>query len=195
MVKRMLLFFAPVVLLLGAVAVADADGRRPGPGGLVVGKPGGGRPIHGGPGWNRPVSGRPGPGRPVGGKPGWGRPGWGKPGVSFYAGPRYWGPRPWWGPWYGFGFGFGPWPAYPYLGYAPYYYPYGGYYPYSPPVIVQQEPQVYIQQAPPAEAAPTAPEPAPGQYWYYCEDARAYYPYVQQCPRGWMTVVPPAPPR
>lgn len=29
-------------------------------------------------------------------------------------------------------------------------------------------------------------------YWYYCESARAYHPYVQQCPEGWMKVVPPA---
>jgi hypothetical protein len=116
-------------------------------------------------------------------------PGWGRPGVNVgvYVGPRYWGPRPWWGPgWYGFR----PWPyAYPYA------YPYAGSYPYPAPVIVQQEPTVYIQQAPPtAPAAPAAPEPGPPpmQYWYYCEDARAYYPYVQQCLRGWMTVVPPA---
>jgi hypothetical protein len=114
--------------------------------------------------------------------------GWGRPGV--YFGPGYWGPRPWWGPgWYGFR----PWPYYPY--YGGYYYPYGGAYagPYAPPVIVQQDPQVYIQQTPPAQVAPTSPsQPQPSQYWYYCEDARGYYPYVQQCPKGWMTVIPPA---
>lgn len=125
----------------------------------------------------------------AGGRPaGWGRPG---VGVGVYVGPRYWGPRPWWGPgWYGFR----PW-AYPY--YGPYYYPYAGYPSYPAPVIVQQDPQVYIQQAPPAQAAPpsAAPtQPPPSQYWYYCEDARGYYPYIQQCPRGWMTVVPPASP-
>ena len=61
-------------------------------------------------------------------------------------------------------------------------------YPYysAPPVVVPQEPTTYIQQepAPPAEA-----------YWYYCQNAGAYYPYVKECPGGWMQVVPsPNPP-
>jgi hypothetical protein len=48
---------------------------------------------------------------------------------------------------------------------------------YAPPVVVQQAPPVY--------------SPSPAQsYWYYCEGARAYYPYVQQCPGGWLQVVP-----
>lgn len=78
----------------------------------------------------------------------------------------WWGPRPWWGP-----------PVY-----------WGSPYPYyaAPPVIVQQQPPVYSQPAPPPE------EP---NYWYYCQDAQTYYPYVKQCPSAWMKVVPsPAPP-
>ena len=59
-----------------------------------------------------------------------------------------------------------------------YAYPY--YNVYSPPVIIQQAPPVYVQPAP----------PQPPYYWYYCENSRAYYPYVQECPGGWMTVVP-----
>lgn len=62
----------------------------------------------------------------------------------------------------------------------------GPWYPYpyysTPPVIVQQTPPVYIEQSPPGQAA----------YWYYCQQAKAYYPYVKECPGGWMTVVPPA---
>ncbi len=59
------------------------------------------------------------------------------------------------------------------------------YPPYpSAPVIVQQTPPVYIQQSAPGEAA---------TYWYYCEQSRGYYPYVKECPGGWMTVVPPGP--
>ena len=27
-------------------------------------------------------------------------------------------------------------------------------------------------------------------YWYYCENPRGYYPYVSECPGGWMKVVP-----
>jgi len=56
---------------------------------------------------------------------------------------------------------------------------------YSAPVVVQQ-PTVYMQQAP--QAVPAQPA-----YWYYCQDPQGYYPYVNQCPRGWMRVVP-APP-
>jgi hypothetical protein len=54
---------------------------------------------------------------------------------------------------------------------APYY-----YYP-SP---------VYVAPAP-VYAAPPAPTPT---YWYYCTNPAGYYPYVPQCPGGWMTVVP-----
>jgi hypothetical protein len=117
-----------------------------------------------------------------GGPPGkvraWGaRPGWYGPRVWWGAGygwPGYaWGPRPWWGPgWYGY-------PAYPYT-----YYPYA----YPPAVVVQPSPQTYIQQPPPA-AGGTAPAQ---NYWYYCAESRGYYPYVRECPEGWMTVVPPA---
>ncbi len=92
-----------------------------------------------------------------------------------WGGP-YWG-HPWGGPWRpGIYWGgpaivVDPWPR--------------PYYPPAPPVVVQ-EPPVYIQQpAPPADKG----------YWYYCESARAYYPYVKECPSGWMKVVPqPAPP-
>ncbi len=81
------------------------------------------------------------------------------------VGPVWWGPG-WWGP-------------------PPYAYPYPVY---TPPVVVQQEPPVYIQQPTPQYwQQPTA------QYWYYCENPRGYYPHVQQCPQGWMTVLPSAP--
>ena len=60
---------------------------------------------------------------------------------------------------------------------GPYWYPpYYPYYPYEP-VPVAAEPQTYIEQ------------PGPS-YWYFCEAARAYYPYVRECPGGWLTVLP-----
>jgi FKBP-type peptidyl-prolyl cis-trans isomerase FkpA len=31
--------------------------------------------------------------------------------------------------------------------------------------------------------------------WYYCTGAKAYYPYVQECPSGWLQVVPQTAPR
>lgn len=47
--------------------------------------------------------------------------------------------------------------------------------PYTPPVAVV-----------PQNAPPT-------QYWYYCDAAKGYYPYVPSCPDGWRTV-PATPP-
>src|SRR5689334_23682424 len=87
-------------------------------------------------------------------------------------------------------------PFYPYY-YPRYYYPPYAYYPpytYYPPAVAvpapaPASPPVYIEQSAPASgsAAPSQSGPA---YWYYCQDARAYYPYVQKCPSQWQQVVP-----
>jgi len=81
--------------------------------------------------------------------------------------------------------GVGPWwggAPYPYSGYPYYGYPYSP----APPVVVQPAP-VY---------EPPAPAPQAAAYWYYCQNPQGYYPYIQQCPAGWLQVVPPAtPPR
>jgi hypothetical protein len=58
------------------------------------------------------------------------------------------------------------------------------YYYAAPPVVVEPPP-TYVQ--------PT-PVPEEPQYWYYCQDPQGYYPYIQQCPKGWMKVVPPVTP-
>jgi len=75
------------------------------------------------------------------------------------------------------------WPGW----WGPYYYP--SYYPYyaDPPIVIQEQPEVYVQPSQPSE------QPI---YWYFCKDPQGYYPYVKQCPNGWMKVVPtpPAPP-
>jgi len=76
----------------------------------------------------------------------------------------------------GFGFGY----PYPYY-YPPYYYP-----PYYPAPVVLQRPPVYVEQSP--QAAPSAP--APSNYWYYCSESNAYYPYVKECSVGWQRVAP-----
>jgi len=39
-------------------------------------------------------------------------------------------------------------------------------------------------------SARTAPQPKQASSWYYCNDAKAYYPYVRECPSGWRQVVP-----
>ena len=77
-----------------------------------------------------------------------------------------WGPRwgvhfRWNGPvWWG------PWPV-----------PFGFSAP--PPVIVQQQPPVFVQ-----------PEQEAANFWYYCQEPQGYYPYIKNCPGGWMRVVP-----
>lgn len=62
-------------------------------------------------------------------------------------------------------------PLYPY----PYPYPYPYYYPYY---------------APPSAYAPSPPTPiAPqAQSWYYCDNPKGYYPYVNSCRSGWRQV-------
>lgn len=68
-------------------------------------------------------------------------------------------------------------------GYPPYY---PSPYPvYAPPIVVvpAAPPPVYIEQQ---QAAPVM---EPG-YWYYCNEAQAYYPYVKQCPGPWQKVAP-----
>ena len=64
-----------------------------------------------------------------------------------------------------------------------YYYPPPYYYP-----AVPSSPPVYIEQG----SAQPAPAPSQG-WWYYCADAKAYYPYVKQCPAGWQRVAPQPP--
>ena len=87
-----------------------------------------------------------------------------------------------------------------YAGGVPYYYANdiyyqqvpGGYAVVNPPPNYVEAPQAPVppvpQGAPPQ--APAAPAPAT---WYYCNSAKAYYPYVSQCPEGWRQV-PAMPP-
>jgi hypothetical protein len=86
--------------------------------------------------------------------------GGGHVGVGVWLGPGWWGPN---------------------------YYPF--YYPYFPPeqrIVIEQQPEMYIQPSQQAEEQQI--------YWYYCTEPKGYYPYVKQCPSGWMKVVPSPPP-
>jgi hypothetical protein len=58
-----------------------------------------------------------------------------------------------------------------------------GYY-YGPGYYGPPYPYYYPATAAPAE--PLMQDP----YWYYCEESRTYYPYVKECPGGWLPVVP-----
>jgi hypothetical protein len=50
---------------------------------------------------------------------------------------------------------------------------------------------VYIEQGG-GQAAP-APQQTQANYWYYCAESQAYYPYVKECPGGWQQVEPQPP--
>jgi FKBP-type peptidyl-prolyl cis-trans isomerase FkpA len=39
-------------------------------------------------------------------------------------------------------------------------------------------------------SAQTAPQSKQASFWYYCNDAKTYYPYIRECPSGWVQVVP-----
>ena len=55
-----------------------------------------------------------------------------------------------------------------------------------PPVVVRQEPPVYIEQSVPA----SSPAPEVQAYWYYCSPAGGYYPTVKECSEPWIKVPP-----
>lgn len=107
-----------------------------------------------------------------------GNSGWGHGGS--YHGHGGWG---WSGLWIGAGLAYSyPWPylySYPYT--YPYTYPYGYPYGYAGSAVV----------LPDASVTPSQP---PAASWYYCDAARAYYPYVASCPGGWRAV-PAQPPQ
>jgi hypothetical protein len=66
-------------------------------------------------------------------------------------------------------------------GWGPGYYP--PYYAPQPVYVEPASPPVYVEQS-------------NEDYWYYCAQPKAYYPYVKECPAGWMKVVPGSgPPR
>jgi hypothetical protein len=39
-------------------------------------------------------------------------------------------------------------------------------------------------------SAQSAPQSDQASFWYYCKDAKTYYPYVRECPSGWQQVAP-----
>jgi hypothetical protein len=58
--------------------------------------------------------------------------------------------------------------------------------PDSPP-----GPPPYSPPPPPGPSANPGAPPAGTGMWYYCDSAKGYYPYAQQCPEGWRSVQPP----
>ena len=86
------------------------------------------------------------------------------------------------------------------MGRAPYYAPFYGYppvgyganygyplnYGYPPVVSAPSAPPIYIQQ----EVVQVQPQAQGGDYWHYCRKPEGYYPYVKNCPGGWIQVAP-----
>jgi hypothetical protein len=74
------------------------------------------------------------------------------------------------------------------LGWPGWYYPSYNYPPYySSPMVVESQPQTYIERG---DIAEDAGEPF---YWYHCDKPRGYHPYIEKCPGGWKKVVPTPP--
>ena len=101
-------------------------------------------------------------------------------GIGFggFYGPGFFG-RGFYGNPYGFGYPYG-------FGFPRPFYS-RGYYaaPYVPRART-----VYVQRE--SSAAPA--QQAQNSYWYYCRNPEGYYPYIKQCPEGWLQVAPqPAP--
>lgn len=103
-------------------------------------------------------------------------------GYGSYYGPGFYGYGN-----YGFGgYGFGGY------GFGGYGYGYPSYYPppyvYLPTVVmVPTTPPVYTEQQ---QAQPAQPQTG---YWHYCQNPQGYYPYVKNCPGGWLQVSPSPP--
>ena len=100
---------------------------------------------------------------------------------GFYS-PSFFGPG-------FFGSGYYNYPGYPYsyrYRYpGAYYYP-RGYYS-SPSVIAPSAPIIYIQREAPVTSQTQSVQT---NYWYYCRNPEGYYPYIKQCPEGWLQVAP-----
>jgi hypothetical protein len=150
----------PPIPARGAGPAAPGGSGRPAPGGA-------GRPAPSGPG--HPAPGHPAPGRPAPGAPG--RPAPGGPGHPGPGGGVA-HPRP---PERRF-------EAHRDAGRRDHVFIRGWssfwwepYWFYAPPPVIVQEPPVYVQPSEPL-------------YWYYCQSAQAYYPYVSSCPEPWIAV-------
>jgi hypothetical protein len=118
-----------------------------------------------------------GPARTQGGGHGGGHRG-GHGGGGHFSGSVWIGPGWGWGSWWGWPYYY---PYYPYYSYYPYY---GGYYYPESPVVIEKQPRTYSEPEQQEEE----------YYWYFCPDAKNYYPYVKKCPNGWLKVVPSSPP-
>ncbi|HEV7928758.1 MAG TPA: hypothetical protein VGP12_01345 [Nitrosospira sp.] len=78
----------------------------------------------------------------------------------------------------GYGANYGYPPNYGYAPVAPI-----GLPPSAPPIYIQQE---VVQVQPPVQG----PNSQGTSYWHYCRQPEGYYPYIKNCPGGWLQVAP-----
>ena len=64
----------------------------------------------------------------------------------------------------------------------------GVWYFYPAPVYPYPDPYVPPPASIVTPSASNPPPPPVPQNWYYCDGAKAYYPYVATCPGGWRSV-------
>ncbi len=70
----------------------------------------------------------------------------------------------------------------------------GAWYFYDQPVYPYPDVVSDVVYAEPEVEAPAAPEPVqmsgppPAQSWYFCDNPRGYYPYIQSCATGFRPV-------
>lgn len=65
---------------------------------------------------------------------------------------------------------------------------YRPYYTYPSAVVIPPQPSVYIQHT--TTGIQTRPAKNQLLVLFYCQEAEGYYPYVKECPRGWLQVAP-----
>lgn len=70
---------------------------------------------------------------------------------------------------------------------VPAFVPWGWWY-YPPAVSYGLSSSFYPVM--PALSGAAGYQPGASDYWYFCPDSRQYFPYVQDCASGWLTVVP-----
>lgn len=96
-------------------------------------------------------------------------------GLGYYGSRAPYYPRS-----YGYGYGYPPRGDPPNYGYAQ-------GYGYAPVVTVPSAPPIYIQRQ---EVVQVQPQAQASNYWHYCQKPEGYYPYVKNCPGGWLQVAP-----
>jgi hypothetical protein len=128
-----------------------------------------------------------------------------------HGGHHHYGHHHYGGGWGGFGLGLGmgilgygigsmarapyypPSYGYPPVGYgANYGYPPNyGYAPVAPIGLPPSAPPIYIQQEVVQVQPPVQGSNSQGtSYWHYCRQPEGYYPYIKNCPGGWLQVAP-----